>query len=367
VNSRDDFSPKVKRAVASRAGWLCSLRGCGKHTIGPSEEGDDKVASIGEAAHICAASPGGRRYDALMTPDERSGINNAIWLCSDHAKLIDRDEVTYTAEWLHTSKHEHEAARGRAILTGSGVDLAGLLAIGPDVVCTGELAEISATSWTLRLRHFLIGDVHTLSAFIDSFGLSAFGDRYVLSNELGDGRVLIVAPTLTKQGDGYCLRCSVAPGAPRIDAQTIGTGLALGLETNDWAVDGKGGIAVVSGVDYLPQRLREVLSMQRGESPFWPTFGARLFEYFEAYRGSPWLDLLFKLDVVRLAAIPYTDGVTGETRTPLPCVTRVRNVEILADATTNNRLPIRLDLDVQGIGAWTQQAAVYMPTPEQMA
>jgi hypothetical protein len=131
VNSRDDFSPKVKRAVASRAGWLCSLRGCGKHTIGPSEEGDDKVASIGEAAHICAASPGGRRYDALMTPDERSGINNAIWLCSDHAKLIDRDEVTYTAEWLHTSKHEHEAARGRAILTGSGVDLAGLLAIGP--------------------------------------------------------------------------------------------------------------------------------------------------------------------------------------------------------------------------------------------
>ena len=117
----------------------------------------------------------------------------------------------------------------------------------------------------------------------------------------------------------------------------------------------------------LPQRLREVLSMQRGESPFWPTFGMRFFEYFEAYRGSPWLDLLFKLDVVRQAAIPYRDDVTRRTRTPLQCVTRVRNVEILADAPTKNRLPVRLALDVQGIGAWTQEVAVYVPTAEQMA
>jgi hypothetical protein len=56
--------------------------------------------------------------------------------------------------------------------------------------------------------------------------------------------------------------------------------------------------------------------------------------------------------------------VTGETRTPLQCVTRVRNVEILADAPTKNRLPVRLDLDVHGIGAWTQEVAVYVPTPE---
>jgi hypothetical protein len=107
--------------------------------------------------------------------------------------------------------------------------------------------------------------------------------------------------------------------------------------------------------------------MQRGESPFWPTFGVRFFEYFEAYRGSPWLDLLFKLDIVRQAAIPHRDGVTGETLTPLQCVTRVRNVEILADAPTKNRLPVRLDLDIQGIGAWTQEVAVYVPTSEKMA
>jgi hypothetical protein len=94
MNNRDDFSARVKQAVAARAGWHCSLAGCAKLTIGPSEEAPDAVAKIGEAAHICAASEGGRRYDASMTPDERAGFDNAIWLCSDHAKLIDRDEVT---------------------------------------------------------------------------------------------------------------------------------------------------------------------------------------------------------------------------------------------------------------------------------
>jgi hypothetical protein len=93
----------------------------------------------------------------------------------------------------------------------------------------------------------------------------------------------------------------------------------------------------------------------------------RFFEYFEAYLGSPWLDLLFKLDVVRQASIPFRDAVIGQTSTPLQCVLRVRNVEVLADTPTKNRLPVRLDLDVQGIGAWTHELAVYMPTAEQMA
>jgi hypothetical protein len=161
------------------------------------------------------------------------------------------------------------------------------------------------------------------------------------------------------------VHCPVAPTTPRVDAQKIGSGFARHPETDDWYAE-KGNLARVSGVDYLPQRLREVLSMQRGESPFSPTFGMRFFEYFEAYRGTPWLDLLFKLDVIRQAAIPFADTVVRQTYTPLQCVTRVRNVEVLADTPTKNRLPVRLDLDVQGIGPWTQEMRVYVPTAEQM-
>lgn len=107
--------------------------------------------------------------------------------------------------------------------------------------------------------------------------------------------------------------------------------------------------------------------MQRGENAFSPTFGMRFFEYFEAYRGSPWLDQMFKLDVIRNASIPFRDNPTGQRRTPLQCVTRVRSVEVLADTPANNRLPVRMDLEVQGLGSWKQEVAVYIPTVEQMA
>ena len=368
MNGRDDFSEKVKRVVAARAGWHCSLAGCAKLTVGPSEQAPDKITNIGEAAHICAASPRGRRYDESMTPEDRAGLDNAIWLCSDHAKLIDRDEVTFTADGLRAMKCEHEAACARAVRTGSSASFAtSLLAVGPEVVCTGDLLHIDVGSWTLSLRHFLIGDMHGVISFIDGFAGEAPENRYILSNELGDGRVLIAAPSLTKQADGYTSVCSIAPGAPRVDAQKIGSGLAAHPETNDLYIDERGGIARVAGIDYLPQRMREVLSMQRGESPFSPTFGMRFFEYFEAYRGTPWLDLLFKLDVVRQASIPFKNGISGRMHTPLQCVTRVRNVELLANLPTKNRLPVRVDLDVQGIGPWTRELSIYVPTAEQMA
>jgi hypothetical protein len=368
MNNRDDFPDRVRRPVAARAGWHCSFAGCGKPTEGPSEDSPGAVASIGKAAHICAAAQGGPRYDPLMTPEERAGFGNAIWLCSDHATLIDRDKITYTADLLRKMKREHEAARGHAVRTGSSASLTtSLLAVGPDVICTGDLTQIDADSWTLRLKHFLIGDMHGIVSFIDGFGRDALEDRYVLSNELGDGRILTAAPSLTKQADGYGLVCPVAPGASRVDVQNIGSGMATRPETNDLYVDAKGNIACVAGLDYLPQRVREVLSTQRGESPFSPTFGMRFFEYFEAYRGTPWLDLLFKLDVVRQASIPFKDGIAGRMHTPLQCITRVRNVELLADMPSMNRLPIRVDFDVQGVGPWTRELSIYMPTAEQMA
>jgi hypothetical protein len=85
-SNRDDFSPKIKRAVALRASHQCSFRGCTQTTAGPSEESPGAVNMTGEAAHIHAAAPGGKRYLESMTPGERSDITNAIWLCRTHAK-----------------------------------------------------------------------------------------------------------------------------------------------------------------------------------------------------------------------------------------------------------------------------------------
>lgn len=103
---RDDFSIEVKRRLAQRAAYQCSM--CGKITIGPSDETSDAVNTTGVAAHIAAASPGGRRYDSSQSVEERSSIGNAIWLCSLHADLIDGDEITYNIQFLKDLKEKHE-------------------------------------------------------------------------------------------------------------------------------------------------------------------------------------------------------------------------------------------------------------------
>ena len=365
MSNRDDFSDKTKRAVAARASWRCSFTGCPKSTVGPSEESPDAITNIGVAAHICAAAPGrgSRRYIAAMSPEERTGIENAIWLCADHATLIDRDEVTYTVEQLRTMKRDHEMACARTLSSGSNPDLgAGLLAIGPEIICAGDIPHIAAASWTLRLKHFVAGDVHKLISYIDGFAKATPEDRYILSNDLGDGRVLSEAPSLTKQDGIYSLLCPIAPGFPRTDAHNLGSDLALHPETGDLYLTETGDIARVSGLEYLPQKVQSVLSMQRGESWFSPSFGVRFFEYFEAFKGSPWLALLMMLDVVRQAAIPFSDNVMNRQYTPLQCVTRVRSVDLLSETPKDNRLPVRLDLDVLGVGQWQCDIAVYMPT-----
>ena len=107
-DKRDNFSAKTKRDLASRAGFQCSFEECRRPTIGPSSESSKATVSSGEAAHIHAASPDGARYCESMTPEQRSHIDNGIWLCARHAKIIDRDKATYSPERLHEMKDLHE-------------------------------------------------------------------------------------------------------------------------------------------------------------------------------------------------------------------------------------------------------------------
>ena len=361
MSNRDEFPESVKKAVAARASWHCSFTGCAKPTVGPSEESPDGVIMIGKAAHISGAAPGkgSRRYDESMSPEERKSITNAIWLCAYHADVIDRDEVTYTIENLRAIKAEHEVRWGEMVRSGHSHDLgAGLLAVGPEVVCSGDIQQVAAESWTLRLKHFLEGDVHDVVSFIDGFVSAAPAHRYVLSNELGDGRVLSAAPALIKQDGGYTLQCPVARAFPRIRAQDLGSDLALHPETRDLYVDKKGDIARVSGIERLPQHVETVLSLQQGESPFYPDVGIRFFEYFEAYRGSPWLSLLMMLDVVREASIPFIDLASKKPYTQLRCVKRVHGFELLSEVPTNHRLPVRVDFDVNGLGRWQRELTI---------
>jgi hypothetical protein len=110
---RDDFSDKVKLTLAKRVNFRCSV--CDAHTVGPKTGTQDKEFSVGKAAHIKAAAPGGPRYDAEQSPAERASIENGLWACATCSDIIDRDADAYSVEQLHQIKEEAESLARRRV------------------------------------------------------------------------------------------------------------------------------------------------------------------------------------------------------------------------------------------------------------
>jgi hypothetical protein len=357
AGQRDDFPAAIRNALAARASFRCSM--CDQPTVGPSDESPTATSSIGTAAHICAASPGGRRYDETMTPEARAGIGNGIWLCASHGRLVDTDDVTYTAEVLHRFKAGHEARCKQALgfIVGAGRSGGHLVALGPEIVCIGDIDRVEGARWRIGIDHFVVGDFSALVRFSDRLATAPAYDRYVLVNSLGEGREIDGSLTVHRDAGRVLVECAVAPSFPRTNAAGLPKDYSLSAK-HDLTVE-NGDIATVSGLAALPQKLLTCLSMRRGESPFHPEFGSRLSDYFANFIGSPWLDQLLKLDVVRLASIPYFDPVINQAYTPLMCVERVDSVVAIGEP-TERRLPVHLDLQIAGLGPWSRDLAVFI-------
>jgi hypothetical protein len=113
--ARDEFSRKLRDALSKRVSSLCSNPFCRSTTTGPHSSVSDFV-DVGVASHITAAAPGGPRYDDSLTPEDRSSIDNAIWLCQRCAKLVDDDSVRYDIGLLRRWKVTAEAEALRAVV-----------------------------------------------------------------------------------------------------------------------------------------------------------------------------------------------------------------------------------------------------------
>lgn len=100
---RDDFLKQTITEIAKGVGYRCSNPDCVRPTVGANAEKTGAI-TIGVAAHICAASPGGPRYNAAQTRNERRSKQNGIWLCQNCARLIDTDHQNFTVELLMTWK-----------------------------------------------------------------------------------------------------------------------------------------------------------------------------------------------------------------------------------------------------------------------
>ena len=77
--------------------------------------------TIGKAAHISAAAPGGPRFDPSLTPEQRRHYDNGIWMCSNHASLIDEDWLSYSVAELREMKRLAEERAAEALRRGAAV------------------------------------------------------------------------------------------------------------------------------------------------------------------------------------------------------------------------------------------------------
>ena len=109
AGARDDFPKPVVNALAKRAAFICSNPDCRTSTVSPSEEDAAKFLYIGKAAHICAAAEGGPRYDIAMSKEERKSASNGIFLCSNCAEMIDKNNgLDFPIEQLKGWKDDHD-------------------------------------------------------------------------------------------------------------------------------------------------------------------------------------------------------------------------------------------------------------------
>lgn len=360
-NTRDDFSAKTKGYLALRANHSCSI--CSVSTSGPSDESPEKAVNIGVASHICAASPGGPRYDPNMTPEERVNITNAIWLCQTHGAAIDRDVLRYSRDELHRIKDVHErGARTKIGLPSAQSCADDLIAFGHDIICVGELIGTSGLQWIYRIDHFVTGDKKRLIEYSADFAKIHPYDRFTLCNAIGDGRQLMSPLSWRIANNSLEVTCTVADRFSRTNVHQLPTTMATN-DANDIFLENRN-IATVSGLEALPQKIKETLSHLRGESMWHPETGTRIKEYFDAFEGSEWLARLVKLETVRMASIPYHYEPLKHTYTPLQCVNQVYEVTQLSHDRRENWLRFRFELDIEGIGRWAHEIKIFIPLGE---
>ncbi|MBI2474855.1 hypothetical protein HYV69_00290 [Candidatus Uhrbacteria bacterium] len=109
MSTRDEFDKNTVEAIGKRASYICSNPDCKNLTLCPSAENEDKFIYIGKAAHITAAAEGGPRYDSNLTSEQRKSTNNGIFLCSNCADMIDKNNgIDFSVDQLKQWKKEHE-------------------------------------------------------------------------------------------------------------------------------------------------------------------------------------------------------------------------------------------------------------------
>lgn len=223
--NRDDFKGPTRLLLAKRAGWLCSFPTCRKPTVGATQD-DDHAIDIGTAAHICAAAPGGPRYDATQTPEARSSLKNGIWMCRDHGKAIDSPDSEFTVAQLLEWKKQAESESRRRVLHNEPIS--GLAT--PRAGQSGALLRSAAQDDLDVFRRTQKWPTTSvpLALKVDGFDGPVTAEVLARASVALDDLILVAAPGMGKTTTLF----QVADGLLQ-----SGVGIPLVVLLGDWATD----------------------------------------------------------------------------------------------------------------------------------
>jgi hypothetical protein len=91
------------RELFVHSGNQCAFPGCTRRLV------NARAQWVGEVCHIEAAMPGGERFNAGMTNEERREAANLTLMCHEH-HVETNDVAEFTVERLKEFKAQHEAA-----------------------------------------------------------------------------------------------------------------------------------------------------------------------------------------------------------------------------------------------------------------
>ncbi len=281
--------------------------------------------NLEEAAHIYAASPGGPRYNPELSDDACRSIENGIWLCRKHARVIDVGHKVYAAQTLKTWKKSAEL-RARYVLLGGDTDQAALpsvlLRLGHRLVCWVRWLAIEHLQWTFEVVAFVEGSIQDLQMYCSSFSQMPSYNRFVIIESQGDGRCLEGIHLKVEQGQRVLLECFVGPKAPR----------SIHQDMADFALDSdfdletyQGDLHVVTGTEAAIQAITLSLSLQYGDLKEFPDEGSEFRWILAHYQHDPLLNKMIKMEVARLLTV----GANLANRPGLDFVNRVIDVQVL--------------------------------------
>lgn len=342
---RNNFSKKTKTTLASRVAYRCSFPGCGRITIGPGTDNNEHVITIGEAAHIYAAAPKGPRNNPNLTPNQLKAIDNGIWMCNSHARLIDIDEINYSAETLINWKTNAENyVRERLVTLDKEVlpPPLTLVMLNINLILQCEWLSVEEETWKFKIHSFIEGSITDLRMYIGKYSELNEWDRYIVIESQGDGRMAL-SLSLEELND-YTLCAKLHPKLPRTNPHNVGIDIALGDDGD--IILANGDLQSVSGIDCALQIIQSNLSWEFG---WWanPYMGSNFSTIYKKYNQSEkMLNSMAKLELIRLMTVPTPKGVLGNSTAPeLNFINRLNWVRVQKYDNNKPFLPIQISLE----------------------